>query len=316
MVSTLRPGTATTVEVPATSANLGPGFDCFGLALDWREQVELTVIEHGFRIEVSGEGVDDLPQDESHLVIRSTLVGLADLGVGVPGLALRSHNTIPHGRGLGSSSAAIVAGLLGASVLAGKDPEPGWLLRHANAIEGHPDNVAAAIHGGFVLAYEGRNGVDAVPAAVDPTVGVAVFIPQAAVTTKGARGLLPELVPHVDAAANSGRAALLVHALGHDPDRLYDATHDWLHQGYREPAMPKSYELVTRLRGAGFAAVISGAGSTVLVLGRAADLDGLDQGLAPGFRLRRSGVGQGASAVEVRHAADRADVTTSAGPPG
>ena len=159
--------------------------------------------------------------------------------------------------------------------------------------------MAAAIYGGFVLAYEGRNGVDAARAEVDPDLGTAMFIPEAAVTTKGARGLLPDLVPHVDAAANSGRAALLVHALGHDPDRLYDATHDWLHQGYREPAMPKSYELVTRLRGLGLAAVISGAGSTVLVLGRSVDLATIDDGVAPGFRLRRGGIGTGAAAVDL-----------------
>ena len=300
MLTTVPIGTSTTVEVPATSANLGPGFDCFGLALDWREQVQLTAIERGFRIEVSGEGADHLPRDESHLVVRSVLIGLADLGVSITGLELRSHNTIPHGRGLGSSSAAIVAGLVGAAALAGVEPEPKWLLRHANAIEGHPDNVAAAIHGGFVLAYEGREGVDVVRSAVDPTIELAIFIPYTSVETKAARGLLPEMVPHVDAAANSGRAALLVHAMARDPDRLYEGTHDWLHQGYRESAMPKSYELMTCLRRQGLAAVISGAGSTVLVLGRAAEIGALTEDLAPGFELRRGGVGEGAMAVEIK----------------
>src|SRR5829696_7044393 len=157
----LSAGRSVTVEVPATSANLGPGFDCFGLALDWRERVNLAVIEQGFQIDVSGEGAAELPRDESHLVIRSALVGLADLGVRAPGLWLGCRNTIPHGRGLGSSSAAIVAGLMAAAGLAEVHVEPEWLLKHANAIEGHPDNVAAAIYGGFVLAYEGRGGVTA-----------------------------------------------------------------------------------------------------------------------------------------------------------
>jgi len=155
----LTPGMSVTVEVPATSANLGPGFDCFGIALEWRERVNLAVIERGYQIEVSGEGAADLPRDESHLIIRAALVGLADLGVSAPGLWLGCRNTIPHGRGLGSSSAAIVGGLIAAAGLADTSVEPEWLLRHANAIEGHPDNVAAAIYGGFVLAYEGRSGV-------------------------------------------------------------------------------------------------------------------------------------------------------------
>src|SRR6187200_606250 len=244
-------GRSVMVEVPATSANLGPGFDCFGLALEWRERVNLAVIDHGYQIEVSGEGATELPRDETHLIIRAALVGLADLGVRAPGLWLGCRNTIPHARGLGSSSAAIVAGLVAAAGLAGVDAEREWLLRHANAIEGHPDNVAAAIYGGFVLAYEGRDGVSVVRSEVAGSIRAAIFIPQSGVSTKATRNLLPAAVPHADAAANSGRAALLVHAMAGDPARLYDATHDWLHQSYREPAMPRSYELVKTLRNKG-----------------------------------------------------------------
>jgi homoserine kinase len=286
------------VEVPATSANVGPGFDCFGLALDWRERVNLAVIEEGFRIEVSGEGAAELPRDESHLIIRAALIGLADLGVSAPGLWLGCRNTIPHARGLGSSSAAIVAGLLAASGLAQVQVTPHWLLRHANAIEGHPDNVAAAIYGGFVLAYQGRAGVRAAQGHVDASIGAALFIPETSVATKVARGLLPETVPHVDAVANSGRAALLVHALAAEPELLYDATCDWLHQGYRETAMPRSYELIKSLRGQGFAAMISGAGPSVLVLGRHADLVTLQDQQAAGFRLRLSGIGSAAAILK------------------
>jgi homoserine kinase len=286
------------VEVPATSANVGPGFDCFGLALDWRERVSLAVIERGYQIEVSGEGAAELPRDESHLIVRSALVGLADLGAVAPGLWLACRNTIPHGRGLGSSSAAIVAGLLAASGLAQVQVTRDWLLRHANAIEGHPDNVAAAIYGGFVLAYEGRAGVRAAQAHIDASIGAALFVPETSVATTAARGLLPETVPHVDAAANSGRAALLVHALASEPDLLYDATCDWLHQGYRETAMPRSYELMKSLRGQGFAAMISGAGPSVLVLGRQADLVALQDQQAAGFSLRPSGIGSAAAILE------------------
>jgi homoserine kinase len=294
----LSPGRSVMVEVPATSANVGPGFDCFGLALDWRERVSLAVIERGYQIEVSGEGAAELPRDESHLIVRSALVGLADLGAVAPGLWLACRNTIPHGRGLGSSSAAIVAGLLAASGLAQVQVTRDWLLRHANAIEGHPDNVAAAIYGGFVLAYEGRAGVRAAQAHIDASIGAALFVPETSVATTAARGLLPETVPHVDAAANSGRAALLVHALASEPDLLYDATCDWLHQGYRETAMPRSYELMKSLRGQGFAAMISGAGPSVLVLGRQADLVALQDQQAAGFSLRPSGIGSAAAILE------------------
>ena len=187
----LQAGRSVTVEVPASSANLGPGFDCFGLALDWRERIELVGLESGFVIEVSGEGAEEIPRDESHLIIRSALVGLADLGVRATGLRLSGHHTIPHGRGLGSSSAAIVAGLVAAAGLAGVELDRGWLLRHATAIEGHPDNVAAAIYGGFVLAYEGPAGVTVAQGRVDPAVGVALLVPDFPVATAAARGCCP-----------------------------------------------------------------------------------------------------------------------------
>ncbi len=283
------------MEVPATSANLGPGFDCFGLALDWRERVNLAVIEQGYQIEVSGEGAAGLPRDESHLIIRSALVGLADLGMRAPGLWLGCRNTIPHGRGLGSSSAAIVAGLLAAAGLAQVDVKRDWLLGHANAIEGHPDNVAAAVYGGFVLAYESRTGIKVAQGQVHPSVGAALFIPQTSLATEAARDLLPETVPHIDAAANSGRSALLVHAMASEPELLYDATHDWLHQGYRGVAMPRSYELMKSLRGQGFAAMISGAGPSVLVLGRELDLAALQDQQVAGFSVRLSSIGSAAS---------------------
>jgi homoserine kinase len=308
----LIPGTSVTVEVPATSANLGPGFDCFGLALDWRERVNLAVIEHGYQLEVSGEGAAELPRDESHLIIRSALVGLADLGAQAPGLWLGCRNTIPHGRGLGSSSGAIVAGLVAAAGLADAEVKRDWLLGHATAIEGHPDNVAAAIYGGFVLAYQARSGVTVAQGRVDAAIGAALLIPETSLATEAARGLLPDTVPHIDAAANSGRAALLVHAMASEPQLLYEATCDWLHQGYREAAMPRSYELMKSLRGQGFAAMISGAGPSVLVLGRQTDLAVLQDRHVPGFSVRLSGIGSAASILEPNIAQQERDQTVHA----
>jgi homoserine kinase len=308
----LTPGTSVTVEVPATSANLGPGFDCFGLALDWRERVNLAVIEHGYQLEVSGEGAAELPRDESHLIIRSALVGLADLGAQAPGLWLGCRNTIPHGRGLGSSSGAIVAGLVAAAGLADAEVKRDWLLGHATAIEGHPDNVAAAIYGGFVLAYQARSGVTVAQGRVDAAIGAALLIPETSLATEAARGLLPDTVPHIDAAANSGRAALLVHAMASEPQLLYEATCDWLHQGYREAAMPRSYELMKSLRGQGFAAMISGAGPSVLVLGRQTDLAVLQDRHVPGFSVRLSGIGSAASILEPNIAQQERDQTVHA----
>ena len=288
----LAPGRSATVDVPATSANLGPGFDCFGLALDWRDEVRLEVTESGFIAEVTGEGAGELPTDERHLIVASALRGLADLRVCVPGLRVRSHNTIPHGRGLGSSSAAIVAGLAGALALTGRDLDPVWLLEHANAIEGHPDNVAAAIHGGFVLAY-GSGPVRAAPAGLSEEIAAVAWVPAGAVATSTARGLLPVSVSHVDAASNAGRAALLVHALAAQPSLLLAGTEDRLHQHYRGPAMPASYELVRRLRADGYAAVISGAGPTVLALTTVDALDALAARAEPGFITRPLRPGRG-----------------------
>lgn len=296
-MTSLAAGLSVTVEVSATSANLGPGFDCFGLALGWRESVQLDVIASGYEIDVTGEGADVLPRDESHLILRSALTGLADLGLSVPGLRLSAHNTIPHGRGLGSSSAAIVAGLVAAQGLSGSPIDQRWVLRHADAIEGHPDNVAAAVYGGFVLAYTGADGVAVAQGSLAPDLGAVLFVPDEPVATHLARGLLPEQVPHRDAAANAGRAALLVHALAREPELLWEATRDWLHQDYRAQAMPHSYELMTALRGQGFAATISGAGPTVIVLGQVDDLAGL-QTPAPGFHRYATGVGTAARVSE------------------
>jgi homoserine kinase len=258
-----------TVSVPATSANLGPGFDALGLALDHRDTVTAEVLDGpGVEVRVSGMGEGSLPLDARHLVYRSLVAAFEHMGVPVPGIRLDCTNVVPHARGLGSSSAAIVAGVCAARGLLGG----GSLLMDDDAVfalaadlEGHPDNVAPALYGGFTVAYRDDDRFRAAALAVDPRIQVVAFVPPNGLETSVARGLLPATVPHADAAANAGRAALLVAALGRQPELLLAATEDRLHQGYRATAMPESLDLVGALRSDGLPAVVSGAGPTVLV---------------------------------------------------
>ena len=257
-----------TVRVPATSANLGPGFDCLGLALELHDLLTGEVVENGLEIAVVGEGEGSLPRDGRHLVVRSMKAAFQVLGVDPPGLKLSFENRIPQSRGLGSSSAAIVGGLAlaRALVVGGERFDDDSLLFLANQIEGHPDNVAPAVVGGFVVAGQSEDEVWAISAPIARSISAVAFIPPTGVSTEAARGLLPEQVPHAVAAANTGRAAMLVAALAGAPDQLLRGTEDFLHQGYRASAMPDSFALVQALRADGLAAFISGAGPTVLVL--------------------------------------------------
>jgi homoserine kinase len=283
-----------TVTVPATSANLGPGFDCLGLALDLHDTLSAEAADTGLVVEIVGEGADSLPRDDSHLVVRAMSAAFAAAGVRPGGLRLRCENLIPQARGLGSSSAAIVGGLAlarallddGASLL----PDD-VLFALANRLEGHPDNVAPALFGGFVVCGQDDEDVWADQAPIAPEISAVVFVPPTGVSTEAARGLLPAEIPHAAAAANTGRAALLVTALGHAPQRLLRATEDFLHQEYRASAMPESLALVHALRSDGHAAVVSGAGPTVLVL----TADG------PGELLGRCPDGWSAYPLEVDH---------------
>jgi homoserine kinase len=292
------------VRVPATSANLGPGFDALGLALSLYDDLEVRVTASGLRIEIDGEGEALADAGEGHLVVQALRAGFAAFaadGQQPPGLALRCVNRIPHGRGLGSSAAAIVAGLLAAQALCSQalaaqapgsqapgsqaldaqapgsqapgsqapgSPGPADLLALATRIEGHPDNVAACLAGGLTIAWTTSRGprltrLDPIPE-INPVVCIAP--PDIAVRTEIARNALPATVPHHEAAATAGRAALLVAALTQKEaaDQLFDATEDWLHQAYRAAAMPDTYALVTALRAHDIPAVVSGAGPSVL----------------------------------------------------
>ncbi|GAA4675012.1 homoserine kinase [Phytohabitans rumicis] len=257
------------VRVPATSANLGPGFDALGLALALYDDVSARVTPTGCTVAVTGEGAGELPTDASHLVVRAMLAAFDEMGGRPAGLAVECVNRIPQARGLGSSSAAIVAGIQLARGLvadAGRRLDGAAALRLAARIEGHPDNVAPCLLGGFTVAWTEETGSIAV--SLRPAAGVhpTVFVPAERGLTAEARAALPASVPHADAAHAAGRAALLVHALTAEPALLFAATEDRLHQAYRAPGMPETFSLVTALRAAGVAAVVSGAGPTVLAL--------------------------------------------------
>jgi homoserine kinase len=261
-------GSAVRVQVPATSANLGPAFDSAGLALTCHDVLEFAVRDRGLEVAMSGEGADTLPTDESHLVVRAFRAACDELGWSPPGLSVAAENGIPQGRGMGSSAAAVVAGVFGAWALCPDvdTVDRDAVLRLTTELEGHPDNVAACLLGGATLSWMTPTGARAARLDVHPEVRPVVLVPGGTLSTHVARALLPELVPHADAAHNAGRAALLVHALTTDPALLLEATDDRLHQRQRGAAMPESLALIDRLRADGHAAVVSGAGPSVLVL--------------------------------------------------
>lgn len=280
---------AVRVRAPATSANLGPGFDALGLALALHDEVEARLTGEGLSIAVSGEGADTAGLGERHLVVRAMRAAFGALGEQPPGISLRCANAIPQGRGFGSSAAAICAGLLAARCLAPEGPArlpDDELFRLAVDLEGHPDNVAACLAGGLVVAWRpvagsaAAGGVRLLRLGVIGTLSAVVCVPPFSLATQEARQVLPSVVPHAEAAANAARAALLVAALTGAPGGLagapggvagaqsvlFEATEDFLHQPYRATVMPETADLLGRLRKAGLASVVSGAGPGVLVL--------------------------------------------------
>jgi homoserine kinase len=323
------------VRVPATSANLGPGFDALGLALTLHDDVEAWIIGSGHSIEISGEGEDLAGAGETHLVLRAMRAAFDVTGGQPPGIGLRCVNRIPHGRGLGSSAAAIVAGLLAARSLTENGPSalpPDAVFELATGIEGHPDNVAACLGGGLTIAWMAAGHPRMVRLEPLPWIKPVVCIAPSPVRTDVTRGLLPDVVPHKDAAANAARSALLVAALTQQgavtagqaceaalagaeassgqmdgealacaqASLLFDATQDWLHQDYRAAAMPQTYALVRGLRAAGIPAVVSGAGPSVLafpgVPGRPGSRQHLD---SLGSIVRETGIAWHISSLDV-----------------
>jgi homoserine kinase len=268
--------TAIEVRVPASSANLGSGFDALGLALGLHDVIEARIIPRGLEITVEGEGADEVDRTEAHLVVRALRAAGEAIGFRPPGLELRCHNAIPHSRGLGSSAAAIVAGVAAAYGLAGMELDE-HALQLAAEFEGHADNVAASLLGGLVLAWTEGDRYHAVRLEPHPAIRPVLLIPGESSKTSVTRQLLPDRVPHADAAFAAGRAALAVQAITASPQLLLPATADRLHQDYREPAWPASLRMVKILREHGLAAAVSGAGPTVMVLTQDGKLpDGVD----------------------------------------
>jgi len=262
-------GRTVQVQVPATSANLGPGFDTLGLALSVYDELTITALDDDrLEIEVTGSGAPEIARDESNLVVRSIEHVYNDVGREMPGLRIIAHNAVPHGRGLGSSGAAVTAGVLAAKGLLAGDIEfsDTDLLRLATELEGHPDNVAPALFGGLTIAWTGEAGPQHKKLLVHRGVAPLVLVPERMMSTTLARSLQPPQVSREDAVFNVSRTALLIAALMQSPELLLDATADRLHQNYRAEAMPETHTLVNALRAAGFAAVVSGAGPSVLVL--------------------------------------------------
>jgi len=263
-------GRSVEVSVPATTANLGPGFDTLGMALTMGDRLSATVVEGtGITVEVHGVGEGEVPTDETNLIAKSLLHAFAAKGVMAPGLHLVAHNTIPHGRGLGSSGAAIVAGVMAAKgLLEGFESfDASELLAIATEMEGHPDNIAPSLFGGLTIAWMTDQGPKHKKLSVHRGVSLVVAVPQeASMSTQLARSLQPDTVPHQDAIFNLSRSALLIAALIQSPELLFEATEDKLHQTYRASAMQDTDDLLQKLRKQGFAAVVSGAGPSVLIL--------------------------------------------------
>lgn len=297
------PGSSVTVEVPASSANLGPGFDSIGLGLGITDVVQATVGGEGPQITVEGHGCGDVPTDETHLVWRSALTMWQRLGIEPPpGVILHCRNGIPHSRGLGSSAAAIVAGASVALALVRGHIDTAaslaMLSDMAGDAEGHPDNASASVYGGLTVSWADDDGAGwrTVRPSLHSDVTVALLLPEATLSTDSARAALGDTVSMSAAASTVGRAALLVHALTQEPELLLPATRDWLHQEPRRASYQQSMEVVDRLRSRGLAATISGAGPAVLVL-NAGEFAVEAEELPDGWQVLRPGIA--ASGVRV-----------------
>lgn len=300
MTENLPAGLLATAVVPASSANLGPGFDSLGLALSLYDEIQAETSDSGLTIEVTGEGAGQVPDDESHLVVRAIRRGLAAGGVSVSGLNIKCRNVIPHSRGLGSSAAAVVGGLAVANgLIAQSGSQPltlEQLVQLSSEFEGHPDNASAAVLGGAVVSWtEPGPTYAAAPLMLHPDIHLFPAIPQVRSSTAETRAVLPEQIAHKDATFNVSRAALLVVALTQRPDLLMAATEDVMHQPQRAAAMPASAEYLAMLRRSGVAAVLSGAGPAVIAFSTEPELPAevLEFGAANGFAVEKMAVGQG-----------------------
>jgi len=275
MSTDLEVGLRARVTVPGSSANLGPGFDTLGLALGIYDTVEVEVTSSGLEVEIFGEGADDLPRDNSHLVVKAIRQGLKAADVDAPGLKVTCTNNIPQSRGLGSSASAAVAGVVAANTLAGDVLDTEEIVQMSSSFEGHPDNAAASVLGQAVVSWTDIpvDGVShpvyrAVQLPVHPDIKATALVPSFHASTNAVRKVLPSHVTHTDARFNVSRTAVMTVAVQHHPELLWEGTRDRLHQPYRADVLPVTAEWVNRLRNRGYAAYLSGAGPTAMVLHR------------------------------------------------
>lgn len=266
-------GTKVTVKVPASSANLGPGYDTLGIALSLYDTVEVEVIRSGLEVEIFGEGADELPRDDSHLVVKAIRSALKAADAEVSGLRVVCNNNIPQSRGLGSSASAAVAGVAAGNGLAGSPLSEAQVVQLSSAFEGHPDNAAASVLGNAVVSWttvpvDGRSLPEYRAATLDvhESIKATALVPDFHASTQAVRRVLPSHVTHGDAAFNVSRTAVNVAALTSYPELLWEGTRDRLHQPYRADVLPVTAEWVNRLRNRDYAAYLSGAGPTVMVL--------------------------------------------------
>lgn len=258
------------VRVPATSANLGPGFDSLGLAVRFYDEVDVRPVTYATHVDVEGVGAGKVPTDDNNLVVRALRFGLEAVGASQANFDMRCRNRVPHGSGMGSSASAAVAGLMLARCLI-DEPEAlndEVILQLATEMEGHPDNVAPAIYGGATVSWMEAGKAHSAQIHLDASLPVTLLVPPESIrlSTAKAREVLPEIVSREDAIFNISRAALLMLGLTGQRQLLMSATQDRLHQDYRAEVLEDSTAVMRALREEGLPAVISGAGPTVLVL--------------------------------------------------
>jgi len=302
-----------TVEAPASSANLGPGFDALALALDLHLRVTVTPLDHGSeQLLVEGEGADEIGMDAGNRFLIGLERGLQALGLEPPVMRIEMRNEIPLARGLGSSAAAVVAGLRAAEQMAGAELGLERLHHIAAEVDGHPDNVGAALLGGFVIVHRDAAGAPRAARFEPPSrLVAALFIPALALRTAEMRAALPDQVTHADAAHNVGRAALVVAALTADrPELLAAMADDRLHEPYRVAHFAALPELVAAaLKAGALGAALSGAGSTVIAL---CDAEGAAATVAEALAAAAQGAGLPGRTSVVRPTATGARVVPAA----
>jgi homoserine kinase len=261
--------TKVTVEVPASTANLGPGFDTIGLAIDLWNQASFKLIDEGYVVQANGEGTTEVPKDENNYILDAFFQLYRHLDEAPPrGVSVRCINRIPLASGMGSSTAALLTGLLAANAMLGAPLDKFDLLDLATSIEGHPDNVAPALFGGLTIGAIKDDGKVMMHQYLIPVMPVLIVLPEVTLLTEDARALLPEMIPRKDAIFNHSRTPFLIEALrAGNLSLLAEATRDRLHQDYRFPRIPGARQALNSARDAGaLAATLSGAGPGLFVI--------------------------------------------------